>query len=162
MDAGLLAGRIVLAWIFIYYGGSKLFGWFGGPGPKGIHQTALYFSHAAHLHPGTFWAVVGGVIEFGGGIAMALGLLTRLAGLALFGDMVVAMITVTWATGLNSISSPPGYQLNIAVGVLALVMALLGAGRFSLDAVLARRFRSGKVGAPEGAVVGASGQRTTS
>lgn len=161
-DVGLLVARIALAWIFIYYGASKLFGWFGGPGPKGIHQTALFFSHTAHLHPGTFFAVVGGLIEFGGGIAMALGLLTRLAGVALFGDMVVAMITVTWATGLNSITSPPGYQLNIAVGVLALVVALIGPGRFSVDAVLARRFGIGNADSPEGAFTGARGpQRPT-
>jgi putative oxidoreductase len=84
---------------------------------------------------------------------MALGLLTRLAGLALFGDMVVAMITVTWATGINSASSPPGYQLNLALAVLALAVALTGAGRFSVDAVIARRFRLGRVGSPPGALV---------
>jgi putative oxidoreductase len=140
----------VLAWIFIYYGAAKLFGWFGHVGPHGIHATALYFSQSAHLHPGTFFAVLGGVIELGGGIAMGLGLFTRLAGLALFGDMVVAMITVTWATGINSITSPPGYQLNIAVGVLALVVALIGAGRFSVDAFLARRLRVEEGTLPEG------------
>ncbi len=132
-DLGLLAARIALAWIFIYYGGGKLFGAFNGPG---IHRTALYFSNIAHLHPGGFFAVLGGVIEFGSGLAMAVGLLSRLAGLALFGDMVMAMITVTWATGINSSNPPPGYQLNLALAVLALVVALLGAGRFSLDALM--------------------------
>ncbi len=154
-DIALLAARIALAWIFIYYGAAKLFGAFKGPGPHGIHQTAIYFSHSAHLHPGTFFAVLGGLIEFGGGIAMALGLLARLAGLALFGDMVVAMITITWATGINSTTSPPGYQLNIAMAVLALVVALVGAGRFSADAVIARRLRLGEVDSPKGAVAGA-------
>jgi predicted lipoprotein with Yx(FWY)xxD motif len=38
--------------------------------------------------------------------------------------------TVTWATGINSASSPPGYQLNLALAVLALAAALTGAGRF--------------------------------
>ena len=135
-DLGLLAARIALAWIFIYYGAGKLFGAFNGPG---IHRTALYFSNTAHLHPGGFFAVLGGLLEFGGGLAMALGLLTRLAGLALFGDMVMAMITVTWATGINATNPPPGYQLNLALAVLALVVALLGAGRFSLDALVDRR-----------------------
>jgi putative oxidoreductase len=134
-DLALLAGRTVLAWVFIYYGGGKLFGWFNGPG---IHRTALYFSNTAHLHPGGLFAVLGGVIELGGGIALTLGLGTRLAGLALFGDMVMAMITVTWATGINSQTSPPGYQLNMALGVLALVIAVIGAGRFSIDALLER------------------------
>jgi putative oxidoreductase len=153
VDAALLAVRIVLAWVFIYYGAAKLFGSFGGAGPHGIHQTSLYMSHTAHLHPGEFFAVLAGVIEFGGGIAMALGLCARLAGLALLGDMVVAMITVTWATGINSISSPPGYQLNIAMAVLPLAVALTGAGGFSVDAVIARRLRAGDSDSPKGAFV---------
>jgi putative oxidoreductase len=136
LDWALLAARIVLAWVFIYYGAGKLFGAFNGPG---IHGTALYFSQTAHLHPGGLFAVVGGLIEFGGGIALALGLCSRLAGVALFGDMVMAMITVTWATGINNRSNPPGYQLNLALAVLALVVALLGSGRFSLDALIERR-----------------------
>jgi putative oxidoreductase len=134
-DLARIAGRTALAWVFIYYGGGKLFGWFNGPG---IHRTALYFSNTAHLHPGGLFAVLGGVIELGGGMALGLGLGTRLAGLALFGDMVMAMITVTWVTGINSSTTPPGYQLNLALGVLALVVAVIGAGRFSVDALLER------------------------
>ena len=135
-DLALVAGRTALAWIFIYYGGGKLFGWFNGPG---IHRTALYFSNTAHLHPGGLFAVLGGTTELGGAIALALGLGTRLAGLALFGDMVMAMITVTWVTGINSSTVPPGYQLNMALGVLALVIAVIGGGRFSVDGLLERR-----------------------
>jgi putative oxidoreductase len=131
-DIATLAMRIALVWIFIYYGAGKLFGAFNG---LGIHGTALYFSNTAHLHPGGLFAVVGGVIEFGGGIAMAFGFAVRLAGIALFGDMVMAMITVTWSTGLDS---APGYQVNLALCVLALVMVVFGAGRFSLDAVAER------------------------
>jgi putative oxidoreductase len=138
-DLGLLAGRIALAWVFIYYGAGKLFGAFNGPG---LHATALYFSNTAHLHPGGFFAVLGGLIEFSSAIGMALGLCARLAGLALFGDMVMAMITVTWSTGINATNPPPGYQLNLALGVLALVIAALGAGRFSVDAVVDRRLLS--------------------
>ena len=105
-DLALAALRIALAWIFVYYGAGKLFGAFNGPG---LHNTALFFSNTAHLHPGGFFAVLGGVIEFGGAIAMALGLGSRLAGLALFGDQVMAMITVTWVNGINSESLTPGY-----------------------------------------------------
>lgn len=141
-SCALLAARIALAWIFVYYGAGKLFGAFNGPG---LHRTALYMSEVAHLHPGGFFAVLGGCIEFGGAVALALGLCSRLAGLALFGDQVMAMITVTWATGINSAAPPPGYQLNIALGVLALVVAVLGSGRFSLDAVVERRIAATEV-----------------
>jgi putative oxidoreductase len=135
-SCALLAARIALAWIFIYYGAGKLFGAFNGPG---IHRTALYFSQTAHLHPGGFFAVLGGITEFGSAVALALGLFSRLAGLALFVDMVLAMITVTWATGINASAPPPGYQLNMALGVLALVVAVFGSGRFGLDALIERQ-----------------------
>jgi len=134
-DLALVAVRVALAWIFIWYGAGKLFGSFNGPG---IHQTALYFSNTAHLHPGGFFAVLGGVIEFGGGVLLILGLGARLAGLALFGDMVMAMITVTWVNGINSESLTPGYELNVALAVLALVVVVFGAGRLSLDALAER------------------------
>jgi putative oxidoreductase len=135
-DLAILAARTALAWIFIYYGAGKLFGAFNGPG---MHRTAEYFSNTAHLHPGGFFAVLGGLTEFGGAISMALGLGARLAGLALFGDMVMAMITVTWVNGINSESLTPGYDLNVALCVLALVVAVFGAGRFSIDALAERR-----------------------
>lgn len=135
-DLVLIAVRTALAWIFIWYGAGKLFGAFNGPG---LHQTALFFSNTAHLRPGGFFGILGGVIEFGGGISLILGLGARLAGLALFGDMVMAMITVTWVNGINSESLTPGYELNVALCVLALVVAVFGAGRLSIDALAERR-----------------------
>ncbi len=135
-DLALVAVRTALAWVFIWYGAGKLFGAWNGPG---LHQSALFFSNTAHLHPGGFFAVLGGVIEFGGGISLVLGLGARLAGLALFGDMVMAMITVTWVNGINSESLTPGYDLNMALCVLALVVVVFGAGRLSIDALAERR-----------------------
>jgi putative oxidoreductase len=139
LDVALIAVRIGLAWIFIYYGAGKLFGAFNGPG---IHRTALYFSNTAHLRPGGLFAVLGGVIELGGAIAIALGLGSRLAGLALFGDQVMAMITVTWANGINPLTSNGGYEFNIALAVLALVVVALGGGRLSIDNVIGHRLRA--------------------
>lgn len=138
-DVAVVAVRIALVWIFIYYGAGKLFGTFNGPG---IHRTALFMSNTAHLHPGGLFAVLGGVIEFGGALALALGLVSRLAGLALFGDQVMAMITVTWAHGINSLTATPGYEFNLALAAMALVIVGLGAGRLSLDAVIGRHLRS--------------------
>ena len=135
VDLALVAVRAALAWIFIVYGAQKLFGTFNGPG---IHQTSLFMADTAGLHPGGLFAVLCGVIEFGGAIALALGLGTRLAGLALFGDMLMAMITVTWAEGLHQ-ATPPGYELNVALAALGLVVALSGAGRYSVDALVERR-----------------------
>jgi len=135
-DVALAAVRVALAWIFVWYGGGKLFGWFHG---AGIHGTSVFMSDVAHLHPGGLFAVLGGVLEFAGAIALILGLGTRLVGIGLVIDMVVAMVTVTWSHGFLTAKVPPGYELNIALAALALVVAVLGAGRFSLDAAVARR-----------------------
>jgi putative oxidoreductase len=132
-DLALLGGRIGLAWVFVYHGARTLFSAFGG---TGIHPQAVYFAHVAHLHPGTFFAVLGGIIECFGGAAVGLGIFGRLAALGLVGDMVMAMITVTFSHGVIGDSSGSGYELNIALAALALVIALLGTGRFSLDVVL--------------------------
>ncbi len=140
VDIALLAVRAALAWIFVYYGAGKLFGWWNGPG---IHQSAEFFANTAHLRPGGLFAVVGGVIEFGGAIAIVFGLGSRLVAVALCGDMVMAMITVTWSRGIDSEKVPPGYELNVTLAVLALVVALLGAGRFSADALVERRITAG-------------------
>ena len=137
-DVALGALRISLAWIFIYYGAGKLFGVFNGPG---IHATSLFMSNSAHLHPGGFFAVLGGVIEFGGAIALALGVFSRVAAVALFGDQVMAMITVTWTNGINSETLTPGYEFNMALAVMALAIVCLGPGRASVDALIERRLR---------------------
>jgi putative oxidoreductase len=136
VDITLIVVRVALAWIFVVYGAQKLFGTFNGPG---LHQTSLDMANAFHLRPGGLFAVLGGVIEFGGAIAVALGLGTRIAGLALFGDMVMAMIKVTWVHGLHQ-SSPFGYELNVALAALGLVVVMLGAGRYSVDALVEQRF----------------------
>jgi putative oxidoreductase len=135
VDLALAVVRVALAWIFVVYGAQKLFGWFGGPG---IDPTAGFMASLG-LKPGTFMAYLSGIIEFGGGIAMLLGVVTRLAGLALIGDMVVAMVKVTAEQGLHPYTNAPGYGLNVALIALALVMFLLGAGRYSLDALAERR-----------------------
>ena len=121
IDVTLVAVRAALAWIFVVYGAQKLFGTFNGPG---IHQTSLFMADTAGLSPGGFFAVLSGVIEFGGAIALALGLGARIAGLALFGDMVIAMITVTWAHGLHQATSP-GYELNVALAALGATLGFL-------------------------------------
>lgn len=137
-DLALLVARVALAWIFVYHGASTLFGAFSGPG---IARSATFYAGVAHLHPGTFFAVLGGSIEFFGGIAVGVGVFGRIAAALLVGDMVMAMITVTFANGIVSTAAGSGYEINLALAALALVVACMGTGRFSLDR--AWRARSG-------------------
>jgi putative oxidoreductase len=132
-DVALLLVRVALAWLFIYHGGYTLFGAFGG---LGIDRASVFFGTVAHLHPAKLFAALNGITEFFGGIAVGTGILARLAGAALFGDMVIAMITVTWHNGISSTAVGGGYELNLALAGLALVIVLLGSGRFSLDVAL--------------------------
>jgi putative oxidoreductase len=134
VDVALLVVRIALAWIFIYNGGAKAFGWWNGPG---IDGTADFMSDTAHLNPGGFFAVLVCVIELGAAIALILGLGSRLAALVLVGDQIVAVITVNWTNGIEQLNG--GYELNIALIALALVMVFMGAGRYSVDAIVERR-----------------------
>ena len=107
----------------------------------GIHQQALFFSTVAHLQPAMFFAVLGGIIEFFGGLAVGLGIFGRIAALGLFGDMVIAMATVTFGNGIVSNAAGSGYEINVALAALALVVAALGTGRFSLDVLLGSLYR---------------------
>lgn len=129
-DLALLGARIGLCWVFVYHGAGTLFGAFGGPG---IHRQSVYFAHVAHLHPATFFAVLGGIIEFLGGLGIGVGLLGRLAAVGLVGDMVIAMVTVTFRNGIVSSAAGSGYELNVALAALASVVAVQGTGRWSLD-----------------------------
>jgi putative oxidoreductase len=140
-DAALGVGRVGLAWIFIYHGGGTLFGWWHG---AGVHRTAVFFATHAHLHPGTLFAVANGITELFGGIAIALGVCSRLAAVGLIGDMVIAMATVTWANGIVGGSGGSGYELNLALLALSVVIALFGPGRIALDAQLHAAFARGE------------------
>jgi putative oxidoreductase len=132
-DIALLMVRGLLAWLFIYHGAGTLFGAFH---QSGIHGETVYFQ-TEHLEPAKFFAVVDGTTQFVGGILIAVGVFGRLAGLALVGDMVGAIATVTFVQGLVG-PSGLGYQINIALIIPSLVIALLGTGRFSLDELVRR------------------------
>ncbi len=62
--------------------------------------------------------------------------------LGLVGDMVIATVTVTWRNGIVSNAAGSGYEINLALAALALVIVILGTGRFSLDAYLRKQLES--------------------
>lgn len=99
--------------------------------------------------------MVAGIIEFFGGVAVGLGIFGRIAAIGLVGDMIVAMATVTWGNGIVSNAPGGGYQLNVVLITLALVVAFLGTGRFSLDAAI--RLVWERRSAPKHRVIGTDG-----
>ncbi|NLE38469.1 MAG: DoxX family protein, partial [Pirellulaceae bacterium] len=74
--------------------------------------------------------------EFGGGIALILGLVTRLASLGIGSVMVVAIGVVHVPQGDPFVSKGgPSWELAAVYLACAILFLLLGPGRYSLDAV---------------------------
>jgi putative oxidoreductase len=127
MSYGILLLRVVLGATMAGHGAQKLFGFSGGPGLKGVHG----WLGSMRFRGG--WAPVIGLVlaEFGGGIALALGLLTPLAAFALVAAMVVAIWTAHRAAGFWNGNG--GYEFNLLILTAAVAIAATGPGRFSLD-----------------------------
>lgn len=130
MELGLLVLRVVVGLLFVGHGTQKLFGWFGG---HGIEGTAG-FMDSLGMRPGRRHAVAAGLAETGGGLLLALGLLTPLAALMMISVMVVAVATVHYRNGVWNTSQ--GYELNLVYVVAAFAVTAIGAGDWSLDGVL--------------------------
>jgi putative oxidoreductase len=85
--------------------------------------------------------VVVSLLETVGGIALIFGILTRLFGLLLAGDMLVALLLVHRPNGF--FAGDGGVELVLLLGTAALALALTGSGALALDNVLPfeRRFQ---------------------
>jgi putative oxidoreductase len=127
MDAGLLLIRVVLGAIMAAHGAQKLFGWFGGHGLAGTGG----WLESMGFKPARPYAAVNGVAEFGGGVLLALGLLTPLGAAAVAGVMFVAIATVHWSNGFFNTSG--GYEFNLLITATAIALAITGPGEISID-----------------------------
>ena len=126
--------RLALGAVFIAHGAQKLFGIWGGTGLTG---TAAGFSQIG-LEPAYAMAILGGVIEFGGGVLLVLGALTVPSSILLTLTMLVAMWKVHLPNGffLNWTITPGqghGYEYNLALIGGLVCLALTGPGAFSID-----------------------------
>jgi putative oxidoreductase len=126
--------RITTGLLLVPHGAQKLFGWFGG---YGISGTAQYFGGTLGLEPGLLFALLAGSIEFFGGLALALGLLTRPVALVVAAFMAVAL-TFHLPNGFFWTSG--GYEYPLMWALLAVAIVLRGGGRYSLDARLGLPF----------------------
>ena len=128
-----LALRLPLGVIFVAHGAQKLFGWFGGYGLEGTGQWMASIG----LEPGYLMALMAGSAEFFGGLALAIGLLTRPAALLTAFTMLIAIFSVHIDNGL--FMSNNGYEYALTLLVAAVALAIQGGGRFSVDALLSQR-----------------------
>jgi putative oxidoreductase len=139
LDYGLLLIRVALGVVMIAHGAQKLFT-FGYPGVVGG------FTQMGMPMPGISAALIIAA-ELGGGILMLAGLFTRFAGAAFAFAMAVAAVKVHLPNGFFM---PNGYEFTMMLAAAALGIALTGPGRFSIDAITARRRRTPVVDAYAG------------
>ncbi|MEV6977926.1 DoxX family protein [Kitasatospora sp. NPDC093806] len=128
-DVGLLVLRLALGLTMAAHGSQKLFGWFGG---GGIDGTAQFFEMKGYPAAKAM-AVVAGLTETGGGLALVVGLLTPLAAAAILGTMLNAL-AVTWSGNFFAMKGGSEYEYLLIAAAAAL--ALTGPGRYAVDRYL--------------------------
>jgi len=125
--------RCGLATVFIYHGYPKLFG-----------STGRFVESFQTLGLPAYFVYIAGAIEFLGGVALALGLFTRVAGLLLLFDMAAA-----WKYNLNEgIFAVREYELPLILGLASLAVSATGGGQFTLDRLIYLRKRKVEGGIP--------------
>jgi putative oxidoreductase len=72
-------------------------------------------------------------LEAGGAVLLVLGIGTRLVGILLAIEMVVAIATVVWRQGFVG-----GYSFELTLLTVALTLAVAGGGAFSIPAAVRR------------------------
>ncbi len=141
-NLSLLIARLVLGTIIAVHGAQKLFGWFGGYGFEG---SASYFTDVIGLP--YFAAVLIILAESIGMIALIAGLFSRLLSVSLIIIMAGAIIShgqygffMNW----SGTQGGEGIEYHLLVIGLSSIIALSGAGQFSLDALIHARLREFK------------------
>jgi len=136
-DVALLLLRLVAGAMLMQHGGQKLFGF----PPSAGHP----FAGAPELLS-KVW--IAGVLEAFGGLLLVLGLLTRIIGFLLAGELAVAYFTVHAPRGFFPILNQG--ELAALYCFVFLFFAAAGGGRFSLDRLVFGRRRSSGAGARPG------------
>jgi putative oxidoreductase len=142
-DLALLIARLGLAAILI------LHGWIRWQGPgQGVQKQIDYLSQFGIPYPATAaWGAI--TVEILGGLLLAVGALTPIAALAVLVEQILIIAYTNWYKGPDLLNSDGtyagGYEYNVALGLLALLLMVFGAGRISVDQL----FRRPKVEADE-------------
>jgi putative oxidoreductase len=127
---GLAILRVVVGIAFIAHGAQKLFTMGFAGVTDGFEQMGVPIPAVT--------APLNILLEFLGGIALAVGLGTRIVAVLLACDMVGAIVFVHLPAGFFL---PNGYEFVLTLLAANIALALAGPGRYSVDAMLAGRRR---------------------
>src|SRR6187549_598661 len=130
LNIGLLLGRLVIGLVMAAHGAQKLFGWFGG---YGLNKTGEFFAYLG-FQRGKAFAAAASLTEITSGLLVALGLLGPVGPALIVSVMLVAIVTVHWEHGL--FASNNGIEVPLLYVTGAVALALVGFGRYSVDALL--------------------------
>lgn len=119
---GLLLLRVGLGVVFLMHGLQKFNEWTLAGTAENFRQMGVPSAELA--------ATVAAYVELVGGIALIVGLLSRLAGLVLALDMLGAIYFVQGSQGF--FASNGGYESVLVLGLASLAVFLLGPGRFAI------------------------------
>ncbi|HJU69514.1 MAG TPA: DoxX family protein [Gemmatimonadaceae bacterium] len=128
LSVGIALVRIIVGVIFIAHGYMKFF-------VMGIPGTTGFFAQVG-VPAASLMAPFVATLEVAGGIALVLGLLTRLAALGLAINMLVAIFLVRLEGGFFA---PNGAEFEILLCIACVALVIAGAGAFSADEAIARR-----------------------
>jgi putative oxidoreductase len=129
MNAGLLILRLVVGVALAAHGSQKLFGWWGGPGVRGLHAhlTTMRF------RPAPLWVAGAIGTEIGGGLLLALGFLSPLGSVGAGAAMIMAIVAFHWGKGF--FGQRGGLEMPLLYLVAASVLGITGPGSWSLDSL---------------------------
>jgi putative oxidoreductase len=126
LDLALLVFRAVVGFVFLAHGWNHIFR--GGK----IAGTGRWFESLG-MRPGKLHALVASWTEIGSGLLLFAGLATPLAASGVVGTMLVAWITNHRKNGFFIFRPGEGYEYVMTLTACGLLLAVVGAGRWSLD-----------------------------
>jgi putative oxidoreductase len=129
IDLALLVSRIALGVILLAHGWQKF-------NEYSVAGTAASFNDMGIPAP-TAAAIFATVVEVFGGAALILGLLAPVAAVLNILNLLGALVLVHAANGIFVDNG--GYELVLGLAAGLLVIATLGAGKFSADGLIGRR-----------------------
>ena len=125
--------RILVGLLFAQHGVQKLFGGFDGPGIAGFAGFLVQMNFPVPV----FLAYTVAIIEFFGGLAIALGLFTRLAASITALEMLIVYFIAHVPNGLIPIMNQG--ELALLYFASFLVIIALGARKWSLEKAIFKR-----------------------